>query len=696
MSSNATSGARGRTVALFIAIVAVAIAARMANLCAIEGMASFYHPINDGRSYDEWAKRIVAGEWIGTEVFYQAPLYPYFLAVTQAVTGHDLWRIRLVQIALGSVACGLLYLAGRRWFSPAAGVAAGLVAAVYAPAIFFDSQIQKAVLDFFFMCLLVYLLGGRMTPWAMVATGVVLGCFALTRENVVLFAPVIVVWLVVRLAPELMKRRAIAVALFLAGVAVVLVPVGIRNQRIGGAFLITTSQFGPNFYIGNHASATGCYVPLRPGRSDPAVERIDATDLAQQAVGRELSPAEVSDYWASQAWSWICGNPGAWGNVMVSKLLWLINAYEVPDAEDIYFHMEYSPVLRTLGKILHFGVLAPLAVLGVLLTWKRWREVWLLHALLVTLALSILAFYVMARYRLPMTPILILFAGVGLVEAWKKARTSGVLSLDLVAVTAGLAAVPMNWHLIDRSSHSAMARSNMGSAYLLSGKFDDAAREFEEAIRQNPKLSTTYVNLANAYWRTGRLDDSIESLRKARSLLPDDVEVGFDLGNALAERGDLAEAEPLIRAALTISNRRPDVFSSLGVLLVKQNRWDEAIETLRRGAVEHPDQVTILANLAWNLATCPVDRLRDGRVAVQLAEDLCKRTEARDPRALDILAAAYAETGNFEAAVVTVQRAINIAAKQPDSKDSGEFSTRQRLYQGKTPYRRTDTARFAR
>lgn len=679
---------------MFVAIVALALGLRLANLYAIEGMASFYHPINDGRSYDEWAKRIAAGDWIGTEVFYQAPLYPYFLAVTQLVTGHDLWRIRLVQIALGGVGCGLLFLAGRRWFSPAAGVAAGLVAAVYAPAIFFDAQIQKAVLDFFFMCLLVYLLGGRVRPWTMIATGVVLGCFALTRENVVLFAPVIAVWLVVRLALEQMKKRAVAVALFLAGVAVVLLPVGIRNQRIGGSFLITTSQFGPNFYIGNHAGATGCYVPLRPGRSDPAVERVDATDLAQQAVGRALTPAEVSDYWASQAWAWIRGNPGAWGNVMVSKLLWLINAYEVPDAEDIYFHMEYSSVLRTLGRVLHFGVLAPLAVLGVLLTWKRWRETWLLHALLVTLALSILAFYVMARYRLPMTPILILFAGAGLVEAWKKAKQSGVLSLDLVAVAAGLAAVPMNWHLIDRSSHSAMARSNMGSAYLLAGKFDDAAREFEEAIRQNPKLSTTYVNLSNAYWRAGRLDDSIESLRKARTLLPDDVEVGFDLGNALAERGDLAEAEPLIRAALSISHRRPDVYSSLGVLLVKQNRWDEAIETLRRGAAEHPEQVTILANLAWNLATCPVDRLRDGRTAVQLAEQLCMRTEARDPRALDILAAAYAETGNFEAAVVTEQRAVSLAAKQPDSKDAEEFATRLKLYQAKTPYRRAEMQRL--
>ena len=57
--------------------------------------------MGDSRSYDEWARRIAGGEWIGREVFYQAPLYPYFLGVLYAIAGHHLLLVRIVQAILG-------------------------------------------------------------------------------------------------------------------------------------------------------------------------------------------------------------------------------------------------------------------------------------------------------------------------------------------------------------------------------------------------------------------------------------------------------------------------------------------------------------------------------------------------------------------------------------------------------------------
>lgn len=115
----------------------------------------------DAASYDAWAKRIAAGDWLGRHegVFYQAPLYPYFLAVVYALSGTaNLTAVYLVQIVLGSVACVLLLRAGRRLHSEAAGLIAGLALAVYPSAIFYDGQIQKSSLDVFFVCLLLYVL----------------------------------------------------------------------------------------------------------------------------------------------------------------------------------------------------------------------------------------------------------------------------------------------------------------------------------------------------------------------------------------------------------------------------------------------------------------------------------------------------------------------------------------------------------
>ena len=84
-----------------------------------------------------------------------------------------------------------------------------------------------------------------------------------------------------------------------------LLPVAIRNAAVGGGFYLTTSQFGSNFFIGNNPASDGTYMSLRPGRGAPEFERLDATELAQKAVGRTLTPGEVSDYWFDRSRAYI-------------------------------------------------------------------------------------------------------------------------------------------------------------------------------------------------------------------------------------------------------------------------------------------------------------------------------------------------------------------------------------------------------
>jgi hypothetical protein len=115
----------------------------------------------------------------------------------------------------------------------------------------------------------------------------------LSRENAAVFAAAILVWLLWG-HRHLATDRLFPAAWLLAGLAIVLLPVAARNKLVGGEFHLTTSQFGPNFYIGNNETASGIYQPLRFGHGDPRYERQDATELAQQATGRPLTAAEVS------------------------------------------------------------------------------------------------------------------------------------------------------------------------------------------------------------------------------------------------------------------------------------------------------------------------------------------------------------------------------------------------------------------
>src|SRR5581483_8265785 len=285
--------------------------------------------MGDSRGYDEWARRIAGGDWIGRDVFYQAPLYPYFLGVIYAVAGRSLLAVRVCQAIVGSCSCVLLAAAARRLFSPAAGLIAGLMLALYAPAIFFDGLLQKSFLDVFFVSLALWLIAsaGRFTMWRWLTLGLALGGLGLTRENALVFIVVIVMWAALRFGAR-------AAAVVMLGTAMFLVPVAVRNEIVGGGFYLTTSQFGPNFFIGNHAGADGTYRPLRYGRGAPEYERPDATELAELASGRPLTAGEVSAYWTNRALAFVESEPRAWLALMARKTALMFNAAEISDTED--------------------------------------------------------------------------------------------------------------------------------------------------------------------------------------------------------------------------------------------------------------------------------------------------------------------------------------------------------------------------
>ncbi|MBI1875892.1 MAG: glycosyltransferase family 39 protein [Acidobacteria bacterium] len=257
------------------AVFAVALAARAAHLLALRSTPWLELKLGDASTYDAWARQIASGDWMsGTQVFYQAPLYPYFLAVLYKIAGSGPLVVRGVQAVLGSVSCVLVADAGAQLFSPVAGLIAGLILALYPPAIFHDLLVQKSVLDLLFMCAALSVFsrivaGPQLSLWF--GLGLSIGCLALTRENAIVLLLPIGAWLV--LGELATRAKWVAAAALAVGLACPLVPVAARNWAVSRELHLTTSQFGPNFYIGNNPRADGTYRPLVARRARAVYER---------------------------------------------------------------------------------------------------------------------------------------------------------------------------------------------------------------------------------------------------------------------------------------------------------------------------------------------------------------------------------------------------------------------------------------
>ena len=120
-----------------------------------------------------------------------------------------------------------------------------------------------------------------------------------------------------------------------------------------------------------------------------------------------------------------------------------------------------------------------------------------------------------------------------------------------------------------------------------------------------------------------------------------------------------------------------------------KNNPEKAIFHYKKALQFDPNMMQALYHLSWILSTHEDEKYRNGKEAVNLAEKLCKITQYRQPVALDALAAAYAETGKFNEAVLTAEKAHKMALLQGPGSLAQGLEKRLNLYQNKMPYRQT-------
>jgi tetratricopeptide (TPR) repeat protein len=231
------------------------------------------------------------------------------------------------------------------------------------------------------------------------------------------------------------------------------------------------------------------------------------------------------------------------------------------------------------------------------------------------------------------------------------------------------------------------ARKNLGMVFLKLGKVDEAIACFNETLQQKEDFPEAYYGLAMASGIQKRYDDAIKYLTTVLKLDPKYPDAHYKMGVALMEIRKTDEAIAQLNKALRTSTDQAAVYVKLGVAYHRQGKYGAAIQNWTKAVELKPDNVNILSNLAWLLATASDTSVQDANKAIGFAKRACELTGYKKAVPLDALAAAYAAAGRFDEAVTTASQAVDAIKATDKEWNVSEIQERIKLYKARQPYR---------
>jgi tetratricopeptide (TPR) repeat protein len=583
-------GARDRW--LFAAIVAVALVVRIAYLVDVSDSPYFKQPLLDSCWYDSNAKAIADGDWLSRSGSFRVPLYSYFLAGCYLVFGRSFVPPLVIQVILGSLTCGLVFLIGRRLFGALAGALAGFSLALYRMAIYSDGEILPTTLYILFTVLALHFLiegragGASRGSWrGGVSVGLLLGLAYLTRPEVLILA----VALGVAAFAVAGKRAFRVVALMGIVLVMVTLAMGLRNRAIFGEFFLFSPQGAANLYIGNALYSQGKSPTVPPARfpygitADPKDDAmiVGCKQVAKERVGRDLSDRELSAYYSRQTLAEIGADFPRWLRLVARKTYYFLNAYEISDIKFLPRYVsKYSRTLKL--PLVGYGLVMPLGLVGLGLVARqrtKQKQAWPVAAALLGASATCIAFFVVWRFRLPAVPFFAVLAGYAASEVVAGARARAwkrVVALVAPALVLGLFSLSNLWG-VRADEEEATYIDNEASLLVLDGKTEQAIDVYKEAIAVDPADARAYYYIGKAYGTLGLAAEAKDALAKAAALNPSYRPFTLlTTGNVFAKQGDFLAASECFRLAIAANPGFAMAYYNYGFALYRLGRPVEA------------------------------------------------------------------------------------------------------------------------
>jgi Flp pilus assembly protein TadD/4-amino-4-deoxy-L-arabinose transferase-like glycosyltransferase len=486
-----------RETIILAAIVALGLILRLVYLFTMKShWPGFDTPTIDALYHHLWAQKIAAGDILGGGPFFRAPLYPYLLAIIYAIFGANFLLVYIIQNLIGAAAIVLVYLIAREYFKPTIGYIAAGLTAINGVMIFFECQLLLDFLTIDFALLIIYFLlvaARKDSIRFYLLAGISVGLFAITRPNILAVVPLLVIWIFLIRRPA--KTATKYSAILLVSAVIVILPIAVRNIIIGHDNVLIASQGGINFYIGNNEKADG-YTALLPGKGH-SWQYSDAEYDAATELGVHpgtLKPSQVSDFYYRKSLKFIFGSPLQFSKLIIKKIYMFWNYFEISNNNSLFFITRYIGL--GFYPIYLFALIGPIGLIGALAFFKKDRRFWLIPLMIFGYMLTVVAYFVTDRFRLPVLPLLSLTTAYVIHEVATAIKVKDYRRSFVYIGFIPLAGI-FCWSNLygHHDSSNAQAYYSLGNIYLKKGDYKSAQKEYLQAAGLGKCVPHAHTNL---------------------------------------------------------------------------------------------------------------------------------------------------------------------------------------------------------
>ena len=224
---------------------------------------------------------------------------------------------------------------------------------------------------------------------------------------------------------------------------------------------------------------------------------------------------------------------------------------------------------------------------------------------------------------------------------------------------------------------------NRAAAYMAKQDFKKAIRDYDEAIRRQENKASSYQQRAVARKANGQLEDALIDFNKAIRLEPGNIDATMGRGYIWSQVGDHAKAIEDFSRVIEIDAESAEAFNNRGYSHQLLGKLSEALADYQKAIELSPTFSLALQNQAMLLAAAEDKKFRNGKKAIDVATKACELSNYQNLYDLKVLAAAFAEDGQFEKALGWQERAIEMAN---DQQRAGEVDILE-AYKEKKPFR---------